>query len=263
MQHEASQRARREASLQAARAAARVCANDACPTLIRADCAQWLFELENAVPSVVFHATVEGVRKSDGVRVFLDGELIQERLSGDAIELEPGIHDVRFETDGYPPKTEVITVRDGEKKRAIVAKFSTAPISPDGGGIDVPMHRPVPKGVWALLGVGVGGLASFAVLYGVGRARYADLEDTCKPFCEASEGQAVRGLLIGSYVSVGVGGAAMVASLAWYLARPRVPIDAGESHEKRRTPKRAAYVRPAVSFDPWRGEGRIGVIGTF
>jgi hypothetical protein len=104
------------------------CAADECPAAMRPLCIDDLKKLAPRIPSVVFVA-----RGSDGhdlvdVRV-REGEVtLVEKLDGRAVDLDPGAHTFRFETQGSLPVTSQVLVREGEQARPIVATF--APVVP-------------------------------------------------------------------------------------------------------------------------------------
>src|SRR5690349_21260086 len=89
--HEEAQIARRDRRMIDARAALRLCSAAACPGAIRADCLEWLDQVARTLPSVVVSARARGQDLS-AVKVFVDGKLAAERLSGAALELDPGEH---------------------------------------------------------------------------------------------------------------------------------------------------------------------------
>ncbi|HEY2516347.1 MAG TPA: hypothetical protein VGI39_35995, partial [Polyangiaceae bacterium] len=71
--YESSQVLRQQGHHLDAREALRVCAREECPVLVRTDCANWLVDLEEALPSIVVHATTDGVERND-VTVLVDGK---------------------------------------------------------------------------------------------------------------------------------------------------------------------------------------------
>src|SRR5262249_29886311 len=95
--YEAAQVARRERRLLDSRAALRVCSGVACPAAVRADCVDWLDQVAHSLPSVVVTARARGADVF-AVKVFVDGKLATEHLTGFALELDPGLHKFRFES---------------------------------------------------------------------------------------------------------------------------------------------------------------------
>src|SRR4029453_18549414 len=112
--HLEAQRLRRAGKLRAARDAAVVCAQAACPPLIAADCASWKGGLDDLVPSLSFEARGPDGRDTAEVRVVLDGQLLLERLDGKTHEVDPGTHTLSFEMAGRPAISQTVVVREGE-----------------------------------------------------------------------------------------------------------------------------------------------------
>jgi hypothetical protein len=115
--HTKAQPLRRAGQLRAARRELRTCAAQACPPLIRDECAQWLDEVGRAIPTLVLEASDQDGNDRSDVRVTLDGQVLAERLEGNAIEIDPGEHDLVFEAQGIAPVTRHVVVVLGEKDR--------------------------------------------------------------------------------------------------------------------------------------------------
>src|SRR5262249_45056574 len=94
--HKEAQVHKREGRLLAAREALLQCKKEACPSVIRTDCGDWLAEVERLTPSIILSARTKGGDESD-VRVLMDGKLIATRLDGKSIPVDPGEHNFRFE----------------------------------------------------------------------------------------------------------------------------------------------------------------------
>ncbi len=115
--HTQAQPLRRAGQLRAARRELRTCAAPSCPTLVRDECVQWLDEVGRSIPSLVLEAKDQDGNDRSDVRVTLDGQVLAERLDGSAIEIDPGEHDLVFESEGVPPVTRHVVVGVGEKDR--------------------------------------------------------------------------------------------------------------------------------------------------
>ncbi len=94
--YEQTQSLRKSASLRSARASALTCAQAGCPAVVKKDCAAWLTELDQSLPSVVLSARDKAGQETTAVRVFVDNEPLVERLDGRAVALDPGAHTFRF-----------------------------------------------------------------------------------------------------------------------------------------------------------------------
>jgi hypothetical protein len=206
-----------------AREQAQKCTDPGCPGLLVADCARWLSDLEQRIPSVVFEVRADG-RPNVSAHVFVDDRPIDDWTSGRALRLDPGQHTFRFELAGRPSVTETVVVAEGMRFRVVSAEFAAPPPpSVDRGTVRA---RPVPLVVYPLLGVGalgVGGFAAFALL---GKSEQQRLERTCSPRCTDSDLASMRARFLVGDISLGVGIAALVGAGVVYLSRPERPVRA-------------------------------------
>ena len=188
-QHERSQEQKLDRQLIAARATLRACSRPECPSPIRVDCVTWLDEVENSIPSIVLAARSDRGDETR-VKVFVDGDLVADRLDGRAMEMDPGAHDFRFELASYPTVTRSVVVREGERNRVIAARFALPPEP-------VAPPPPVePEGPPALAFV-LGGVAAAGVAVGAGAGIAAlrfrrDREDSCAPLCPLADERELR-----------------------------------------------------------------------
>ncbi len=107
------------------------CSRDSCPQLVRDQCADWLRELDESMPTVTFAAKDEHGNELSTVTVRVDGRAIASRLGGEVVAIDPGPHEIRFESD--PPSRSLsvhVILRAGEKRRRIEAAFSPMNAAP-------------------------------------------------------------------------------------------------------------------------------------
>jgi hypothetical protein len=247
-----SQELRRDKHLGRARDELRSCSRDTCPALVRTDCIAWLDQVQAEFPTLAVRAEKDGGDIAN-VRVIVDEQVVAARLDGSSLEIEPGEHTLRFETDGAPAVVMKLVLRDREKDRVIPVRFvstSRGPVDGAARAEALPFFRTVPVGSYVLGGVGIAGVATFGVLGLIGQSRERSLEDTCKPNCSQTSIGSVRGEYIVADVALGIGAAALVSSGIWYFLRPREP------HE---TPPR----QEGVALVPGRGSAVLKWSGTF
>lgn len=236
--YEEAQTAQLEQRFREARAHLVTCTQASCPSAISADCWRWLTQLEDVQPTLVVAArTSSGVDLVD-VRLTLDGQPFEEAANGKAVPVDPGLHTLRVEADGYEPAEQAVVVREGEKARLIELVLkpigsADTPVSAS-AGMELPTVTPR-RGVrpsvllragYSLLGVGLvsGGLGSYFGWVGYDKGKR--LRDTCKPNCEQGEVDAARMKLVVGHVLVGVGAAALATGLVTTLlgrAKERAP----------------------------------------
>jgi hypothetical protein len=99
------------------------CARDACPKIVHDQCTEWLRQLDDAMPTVVFAAKDEHGNDVSGARVFSGSKLVTSNLDGKPVALDPGPYDIRFERDPNQSVTLHVVLRSGEKNRAVTATF--------------------------------------------------------------------------------------------------------------------------------------------
>ena len=112
---ERAQPLRRAGQLRAAREALIVCSALSCPRAVRADCTQWLSEVEIAQPSVVIQARDGSGADIVDVTVSVDGVVRQNALDGLSVPVDPGTRVFRFEAPGRVASEQTLAIRVGEK----------------------------------------------------------------------------------------------------------------------------------------------------
>ena len=139
--------------LTAAREKLRACADEACPAPVRSDCTQMLAQLDQAQPTVVFHAKDESGNDLSAVTVTVDGKPLAVTLAGSALRVDPGSHEFVFTASGKPPVIKRYVVSEGDKGRLLEIQIGApsppAPIPPSAPGRARPSAPPAPTAVIA------------------------------------------------------------------------------------------------------------------
>jgi len=231
--HLAGQELRQEGRLLESRTRLLACANEGCPALVRAECTKFLDDLRVQVPSIVFHATADGVVRSD-VRVLVENLEIFSELSTRAKEFDPGKYRFRFELANFPPIEREVNIAEGERLVPVSVEFkserSTQPIRRKPA--TVPMltpgeRRPIPWAVYAFAGLGAAGLAGFT---GVGvstRHRESELRASCWPTCSESQIDSLKSQALIADASLVIGCVAFALAGTLYLLRPSESVQVG------------------------------------
>ena len=203
--HEEAQVARRERRLLDTRTALRICSGASCPAAIRADCVDWLEQVAHSLPSVVVTARARGADVL-AVKVFVDGKLATERLSGFALEIDPGLHKFRFESPPWPVIEREVLASEGVKDRPIDVEF--APPLPTAAELAVRSEAPKPfrleRSDYVFGGIALAGIATLAYFGGTAIYDANQLENSCMSFCKNDEVNAVRTKLIVADIGMGV-----------------------------------------------------------
>jgi hypothetical protein len=122
-----SQELRDKHKLVEAREQLRVCAAAQCPTAIRSDCANWLAEVEKALPTVVFAAKDASGADLSTVKITMDGSVLTDHLEGVALPVDPGEHTFMFEAAGQVPLEKKLIIQEAQKDRHESITLTAAP----------------------------------------------------------------------------------------------------------------------------------------
>lgn len=216
--YEQSQQLRNDAKLKEAREQLLVCARDVCPAALRGDCANWLNEVDQNMPSIVIEAKDANGKDVIAVKISVDGKQVADKLDGKAIPLNPGPHKMRYEMAGASAVEEDVVIRQGEKNRAMTVNFGggKATTPPAGGAKDDGTPPAVggddgKKGgpgiaPWVIGGIGVVGVGLGTVFYVTGKSDENKLRDSgCKPNCDSGSVDSVKHKYLIGDISMGVG----------------------------------------------------------
>ncbi len=211
--YEEAQLARRERRLLASRAALRICSGVACPAAIRADCVDWLDQVSRSLPSVVVTARARGADVL-AVKVFIDGKLAAERLTGFALEVDPGLHKFRFESPPWPVIEREVLASEGVKDRRIEVEFAPPlPTAAQLAAHSEPKPFRLERSDYVFGGIALAGFATLAYFGGTGLYDANHYEDTCMSHCNPSDVDAVRAKLVIADIGMAVGLVALAVGL--------------------------------------------------
>lgn len=210
--YEVAQQEKEAGKLRAARTKLLVCVEPECPALLRTDCTSWLEEVQRDMPTVVLVAR-SGTEELSDVRVLVDDELVAQSLTGAALELDPGLHELRLEAAGHEPSTQTVSIRQGEKNRAVVVELTRK-------GSRTEAKRSPPTASYVLAGVGAVALVSFGYFGLKGLSGRSDLNE-CKGECAQSDIDAVEADFTRADVSLAVSALAFGGALYFHFAAPR------------------------------------------
>jgi hypothetical protein len=239
--YEQAQRFRKVTKLVEARSELLVC-QEACPSALKADCAQWLDDNDKRVPTLIVDAQDASGHSLSAVRVVADEQLLALHVDDRPIPIDPGEHQLRFESESGPAVVQRIVVREGEKGRRIAVRFekvvpappapqaeSVVPVAPAHASAPPPpptteskappWFARVPVGTYVGAGVGVLGAIGFAV-FGIQRANVESGLEPCKPNCPTSQVDHANGsLFVLTDVSLGLAIAGFGTAAYFYIAR--------------------------------------------
>jgi hypothetical protein len=200
-----------------------VCAQPECPKLISRECTGWLSEVEDALSSVVFAVVDAQGRDVVDVRIYSDGSLLAHRAEGRAQPLDPGLHEFRFEADGYEPLHMTLPIRQSERNRIVRVQLASPPeptrrleLRPSTPN-PVQSGRRVPLASYVLGSVALAGFGAFAYFAIDGKHEYDEAKASCAPLCSERDVAAGRRAYVLADVGLGVGVAATAAAVVLFL----------------------------------------------
>lgn len=213
--HDDGQASRAGRKLIDARAQYVTCSHEACPLMIRDECSKGLREVDEALPTLVLSASVDGKDVTDAT-AFLDGERVPGGLDGRAIPVDPGPHVVRFERQGTGPVEVKLVAREGEKNRLVTGTFVLAKPRGETAQVKAEGER-FPYVPLAFAGAGVLALGASLFMELDMRSRAEELHATCAPGCPQSDRDALSDRLVLRNVSIGVGLGALAVAAVTYV----------------------------------------------
>jgi hypothetical protein len=225
--HTNAQELKRSGKLLEAQSELQICSSGGCPGAIISDCGQWIADLEQTTPSMIFEVRIDGRQVTD-FKLQVDGAPVDDLSK--AHKVNPGRHVVRVEVAAFEPKEETIVLPEGQRMRLVEFNFESpkpdVALGPAQGTAAPPppvMERPTPVIVYPLIGLGVAGLGAFGVFTFLGKGEQDDLEEKCAPSCTDSDLKSMKNFYMIGDISAGVGAAALIGAGIVYLARPSEP----------------------------------------
>ncbi len=173
----------RQGKLIYARSALRTCLSPSCPVLVQHDCAEWLEQANRAQPTIAFEVKDATGNDLTDVRVTMDGHPLMEKISGGAVEVDPGEHvfafsrptqgtfnlgagsssgGVAFSTEGQETVTRKLVIVEGDRARReviVIGHVASQPlvVKPEPVAPPEKPHGPGPWRLVGIVGMGVGG----------------------------------------------------------------------------------------------------------
>jgi hypothetical protein len=231
-QHEHAQDERIAGRLLAARASLRECSAAACPTLVSRDCVNWLAEVEQQIPSVIFAGAKDGedlvtLRVREGER------LLAENITGTPLELDPGPHHFVAELPGFPPQEATYVLQAGDKSRVVRFEFvsEAAPVPHPSATPALPssraqppraLWRPIPTVTYALAGASLVAAVTGSVLGTLALSKRKEFDRACAPLCDDREVSSVRSLALGADIAIAVALLSAGGAVYTYATRPSI-----------------------------------------
>jgi hypothetical protein len=233
---ERSQQLRDQGKLLEAREQLAACSSVVCPKAVVKQCAMWLQEVDNEMPSLSFRARDANGNDVADVAVLVDGAARLDALDGRPMTINPGAHKITFRR-GDLEVEQALVVRSGEKNRLVDVQLGKkevqvvlAPPPPPPPVIVPPPQHPFrfPWTSGVFLGLGVAGFVTTGVLVAVAGSDASHLRATCAPSCAQSDVDAVSAKLTAANIMFGVGiGATALSALFLVIANVHHDVRVG------------------------------------
>lgn len=200
-----------------AREELRVCAAATCPSVVQSDCANWLAEVEKALPSVVVTARNGAGADLVDVKVRVDGQPLASKLDGQAVPMNAGPHTFHFEGPEGTGLEEQLVVKEGEKNQAVSVVLG----APSRGS-----SSPWKTVGWVLGGAGVVGLGVASVFGAVAMGDKNAANCDARNVCDRGTTGAIKSAAQASDVGWIAGGVLLASGAAMVLLSPSAGSDA-------------------------------------
>jgi hypothetical protein len=242
------------------------CSDPACPTELRAECAQRIDAIGLAIPTIVFAAKDGAGNDLYDVKVTMDGAPLVASLDGRPVSVDPGEHDFVFETAGQPPVEKKLVLREGEKNRSESVVLGPLPPPPPAAPASTPAPAvaPVPAAstrAWSTAqtlaivsgAVGVVGLG-LGAMWGGYAISAKNMQNACSSSVFCSRNQALEDYntaqrnATGSTIALSVGAALVAGGVVLWITAP--------THRPSAAPVAGFWLAPAAA--PSGGELTIG-----
>jgi hypothetical protein len=215
-------------------------------------------ERARALEGKLSYLVIETEETDPELRVTRDGVEVGRGAFGTAVPIDPGVHAVEASSPNKKPWTASEDIKGGQKARVSIPRLlplaSEAPPAPAPvaqGGAEAPPAPSAPVaqpqdtassglGTQRTLGLGLGGLGVIGLTVGtVFLVNYGSTNDQAKGLCPSgtcgadeiekheeliSEAKTQRTL---GYVSLGAGGALLVAGAVLFFTAPSPPVKSG------------------------------------
>ena len=229
-----AQQLRRSGHLRESREQLLTCSQSACPSMVRADCADVLKQVASAQPTIVLKAAdAHGTDLTD-VLVELNGTTLTSSLDGRALPVDPGKLSLVFKRPPWAPVPVDVVIAEGEKGRIVQATLGPPLPPPERARLE-PLGPPPPPpkrstaGYAVPIGLATVSIASFGIA-GITRMSVGSQADDaratggCAPNCTSAQRDDWSGKLVQTNVLLGVGiGTAVLAAASWFVLAPKRP----------------------------------------
>jgi hypothetical protein len=183
--YESAQESRASGALQQTRSRLAYCAQTECPAFVQKDCAHWLEEVDRELPSIIISVVGLDTDAAKGASLAIDGRVIADSLSGKAITLDPGKHQLVLERPGSEPVTRTLLAQQGVQNRVVEIRVGEEGLSSSASESVFDADAAAPRSstlrslAFVSWGAGAVGIGAFAVLGTLARADEDRFREDC------------------------------------------------------------------------------------
>lgn len=218
----------RYARLLQARTKLVACASDACPLDVREDCARWLKDAQELLPSLTVRVVDPTGLDVTEATISVDETVVP--LNGHWIELDPGLHKIHVTAAGEAPgshESQDVVVVAGEQGRVVTIALQAQPAAAAAAAAPAALTDSrliVPAPAWLLGAVGLAALGSFATFGILSSNEHAALQDSCAPQCSDAQLQSGQRYALVADISLVGGIAALAGGALWTVFSQKASI---------------------------------------
>jgi len=212
-----------------------LCAAEACPGEVKAECTRRIEDVRAAQPTLILSAKDGAGNDLLDVRVTMDGAPLLASLDGRPLALDPGAHAFRFEAAGQKPVDKTLVLREGEKDRRESVVVGEPPPTPP----PLPVVPPPPASSWSpvrtvalvtggvgVVGLGVGALFGAFAISAKNREQGDCPSAGCSNYTQAkADYDTASKDATGSTIGFIAGGVLVGAGAVLWLVAPTAPPD--------------------------------------
>jgi hypothetical protein len=226
---ENGQTLRKAGKLLASSEALIACSQPSCPAFIAKECTELYTQAQNSLPSITVGAVDSQGNALTDISVYLDGKLLTEHPDGRAVQVDPGVHELKFMPKDKPEVIMKALVAEGEKNKLVSAVIPTPEVKstqkpepvtepPQSSAATTEKHSSPPIAAYIVGGLGVLAVGTGVTLRLLASHDYDHLSNTCHSSCSDSDVDSLsRKYTVSSIVLAGGGAALATAGVLFFI----------------------------------------------
>jgi hypothetical protein len=185
-------------------------------------------QTQNSLPSIAVGAVDSQGNALSDISVYLDGKLLTEHPDGRAVQVDPGVHELKFMPKDKPAVIMKALVAEGEKNKLVSATIQSSeaksarkpePITepPESSAAPTERRSSPPVAAYIVGGVGILAVGTGVTLRLLANHRYDQLDNSCHSSCSDSDVDSLNRKYTVSSIVLAGGAAAVVTAGVLFL----------------------------------------------